>query len=101
MRKDFVPEVVEKGQVDICQKSKEVCLEGTDGAFGCVASVNIRRNELVVTFLFLRYYTPILLDILVVDYLGVYLVETLLEAENDSLLGRDMMEVLIRLEGLD
>ena len=63
--------------------------------------MNIRRNELVVTFLFLRYYTPILLDILVVDYLGVYLVETLLEAENDSLLGRDMMEVLIRLEGLD
>ena len=76
-------------------------VEGADGAFGRVAFVDIRRHKLVVTFPFLRDYTAVLLDDLLVDYLEVHLVATLLEAEHDAPVGRDTMKVLIGLEGLN
>ena len=76
-------------------------LEGTDGAFSRVASVDIRRHELVVTFPFLGDYTAVLLDGLVFNYLEVYIVATLLEADHDALVGSDAVEVLLGLAGLN
>ena len=101
MREEFVPELDGKGQVNTRQKSKKVFFEVADGAFGRVDSVEIRRHELVVTSPFLIYYTSVLLSGLVVKYLEVHLVATLLEAENDDILGLYTMEVLLGLEGLD
>ena len=78
-----------------------MCLEGVDGAFGQIDLAGIRRHELVVTFPFLRDYTLVLLDGSFVKYLEVHLVATLMEAVHDPLVGSDMMEVLLGLEGID
>ena len=56
---------------------------------------------MVVTLPFLRDYTAVLLAGIVVEYLEVHLVATLLEAEHDALVGRDVVEFLLGLEGLD
>ena len=78
-----------------------MCLEGVDSTFGRVDLVDIRRHELVVILPLLRYYTAVILDVLVVEYLEFHLVATLLEVEHDDLVGCNSMEVLIGLEGLD
>ena len=76
-------------------------LECEYGSFSRVALVGKRRQELLVTFTFLRYYTAVLLDGLVVKYLKVYLVATLMEADRDALVDIDAVEVLLGLEVLD
>ena len=78
-----------------------MCLEGVYGVFIPVASVDIRRPELVVTFPLLRDYIAVLLDGLVVEYLEVHLVAMLLEEDHYALVVIDEVEVLLGLEGLD
>ena len=76
-------------------------LVGVDDAFSRITLVEIRGHDLVVTFPFLRYYMAVKLAGLVVDYLEVYLVATLMEADHDAPVGSYAVEVLLGLERLD
>ena len=56
---------------------------------------------MVVIFTFLIDYTAVLLSGLVFKYLEFHRVATLMEAEHDTIVCRDAVEVLLGLEGLD
>lgn len=43
LRKEFVPEVVGKGDVDAGEDAEKMCLEGLDSAFGGVGTVDVWR----------------------------------------------------------
>ena len=50
VRQELVPEIVGEHCIDASKDGKKVCFEFPDGAFGVIASVHIRGQQLLIFF---------------------------------------------------
>ena len=65
LRQKSVPFTKRKVRIAGGKASKKVVFEGLNSAFGCVASVDMRRDELEIYFLFAQSLTKILRDFVI------------------------------------
>ena len=67
MIEDEVPQILGKVRVDACKDREKVCLEGLDGMFSGVATMDIRRDELELDVPLLLNDAPVFSTGLVVE----------------------------------
>ena len=65
LRQKSVPFTKRKVRIARGKASKKVVFEGLNSSFGCVAPMNVRRDELKINFLFAQSLTKILRDFVV------------------------------------
>ena len=90
-----------EGGRDASEDAEEVGLEGADGTFGDVATMDIRGHKLVCGFPDVSDVLGIFLARFVVKDLVVYNVAASIEAGHDAGVGWDAVAVFPCLEGLD
>ena len=99
LRDEKIPQVLGKVGIGTCKDRDKVSLEGSDGAFSCIASVHVGRYQLKLGSPSLGDLALVFFACFVVEYLQVDMEVTEFELSHDVGVGLKAMGICTSLEG--